>query len=499
MNADGKSDEFVVPTTSANKDAAEAPAESAEGRDSAKRNAKEPASDRTPSREKPRSRGLHGVREAARKDSELKFTALLHHVSEEALFESFYALKKSVAVGVDEMTWQDYERDVEDRIADLHGRIHRGAYRAKPSRRVWIPKSDGRQRPLGIASLEDKIVQQAVLWVLQSVYEQDFLGFSYGFRPGRNQHQALDALHVALTERRVNWVLDADIQGFFDAMDHSWLIKFLEHRIGDRRILRLIRKWLRAGIMEDGEWSATTVGSPQGSVISPLLSNVFLHYVFDLWVQWWRENRCHGDVVVVRYADDFVIGFESESEAQACLEALHQRFGKFGLKLHAEKTRLIEFGRWAIPRRRARGERRPETFNFLGFTHVCSQARSDGHFVVWRLSMRQRIRTTLARLKIELRRRMHDPLSKTGRWLRRVVQGWLNYHAVPGNSDRIRSFVYTVGRLWLSTLRRRSQRASRGWTWQRMRRVLDKYLPRVRIIHPYPTTRFHARLKAGAV
>jgi group II intron reverse transcriptase/maturase len=438
------------------------------------------------------------VREAARKDSHLRFTALLHHVSEEALFESFYALKKNVAVGVDQMTWHEYERDVETRIRDLHGRIHRGAYRAKPSRRTWIPKTDGKQRPLGIAALEDKIVQQALLWVLQSIYEQDFLGFSYGFRPGRSQHQALDALNVALTERRVNWILDADIEGFFDAIDHSWLIKFLEHRIGDRRVLRLIRKWLRAGVMEDGEWSRTDVGSPQGAVISPLLSNVFLHYVFDLWVHWWRRKRCQGDVIVVRYADDFVMGFEHKSEAEACLAALHERFGKFGLKLHAEKTRLLEFGRWAIAHRRSRGEGRPETFNFLGFTHVCSHTRG-GRFIVWRLSMRQRVSATLARIKEELRQRMHDKLGDTGRWLGRVVQGWLNYHAVPGNSDRIRGFVFALGRLWLRVLRRRSQRASRTWTWKRMRRVLDKYLPRPRILHPYPDARFHARLKAGAV
>ena len=499
MNADGKSDESVVLTTPANNDAAEASAESVEERDSAERNSEQSASVRTPSRKKPRSRGLHGVREAARKDSTLRFTALLHHVSEEALLESFYALKRNVAVGVDGVTWHEYEQDVEDRIADLHGRIHRGAYRAKPSRRVWIPKPDGRQRPLGIAAIEDKIVQQAVLWVLQSIYEQDFLGFSYGFRRGRSQHDALDALNVALTRRHVNWVLDADIAGFFDAIDHTWLIKFLEHRIGDCRILRLIRKWLRAGVLEDGEWTEAEVGSPQGSVISPLLANVYLHYVFDLWVHWWRQNRCRGDVVVVRYADDFVMGFEHKSEAQACLAALHERFGKFGLKLHAQKTRLIEFGRWAKTRRQARGERGPETFNFLGFTHVCSQARSDGHFVVWRLSMRQRIAAKLAELKAELRKRMHDSLGETGRWLRRVVQGWLNYHAVPGNSVRIRSFVHAVGRLWFRVLRRRSQRASRGWTWKRMRRVLNKYLPQPRILHPYPAKRFRARLEAGAV
>ena len=374
MNANRKSDESVVPATSANNGVAETPAESIEERDSAKRNAEQTALRRTPGRIKCKSRGLHGVREAARKDDTLKFTALLHHVNEDCLREAFFHLKKTAAVGVDGVTWHEYERNVEANIVDLHDRIHRGAYRARPSRRAWMPKPDGRQRPLGIASLEDKIVQQAVLWVLQSIYEQDFLGFSYGFRPGRSQHDALDALSVAITGKRVNWILDADIEGFFDAIDHEWLVKFLEHRIGDRRILRLIRKWLRAGVSEEGQWSKTTVGAPQGSVISPLLSNVYLHYVFDLWIEWWRKHRCRGDVVVVRYADDFVIGFESHGEATACLEELHARFAKFGLKLHAGKTRLIEFGRYAIERRERHGEGRPETFDFLG---IHAQVRQD--------------------------------------------------------------------------------------------------------------------------
>ena len=308
MHAAGQSDGSVVPTKPANNEGAEPSAESAQERDPTKRNVEQDALHRTPSRTKSRSRGLYGVREAARKDGQLKFTALLHHVDEDCLTEAFFHLKKTAAVGVDGVTWHEYEQNLEANIRDLHGRVHRGAYRAKPSRRVWIPKPDGRQRPLGIASLEDKIVQQAVLWVLQSIYEQDFLGFSYGFRPGRSCHQALDALWVGLVSRRVNWVLDADIEGFFDTIDHTWLIKFLEHRIGDRRILRLVRKWLRAGISEEGQWSETKVGTPQGAVISPLLANVFLHYVFDLWIEWWRKNRCRGDMVVVRYADDCAPG-----------------------------------------------------------------------------------------------------------------------------------------------------------------------------------------------
>ncbi len=499
MNANRKSDEFVVPATSANNDAAEVSAESIEERNSTKRNAAQAVLHRTPSRTKCKSRGLHGVREAAREDSTLKFTALLHHVNEDCLREAFFNLKKTAAVGVDGVTWQEYERNVEANIVDLHGRIHRGAYRAKPSRRSWIPKPDGRQRPLGIASLEDKIVQQAVLWVLQSIYEQDFLGISYGFRPGRSQHDALDALSVAITSKKVNWILDADIEGFFDAIDHEWLIKFLEHRIGDPRILRLIRKWLRAGVSEEGQWSKTTVGAPQGSVISPLLSNVYLHYVFDLWIEWWRNNRCRGDVVVVRYADDFVIGFENHSEATACLEELRTRFAKFGLKLHEGKTRLIEFGRFAIERRKRNGEGRPDTFDFLGFTHKCAKTRKHGRFTIHRHSMAKRMRTTLQAIRAKLRKRMHRPVGETARWLRRVVQGWLNYHAVPSNSNRIGRFVDEVTRHWLAVLRRRSQRGRRGWTWARMQRFARLHLPRPRIVHPYPSQRFRARLEVGAV
>lgn len=496
-NAAGKSDGLIVPAKSANKGAAEASTESAEESNPTKRNADEADLRRTPSRKERKSRGLFGVREAARRDSALKFTALLHHVNEDCLTEAFFNLKKTAAVGVDEVTWQEYERDVEANIADLHDRIHRGAYRAKPSRRVWIPKPDGRQRPLGIASLEDKIVQQAVLWVFQSIYEQDFLGFSYGFRPGRSCHQALDALSVALSGKRVNWVLDADIAGFFDAIDHAWLIKFLKHRIGDNRILRLIRKWLRAGVSEEGEWRETSQGTPQGAVISPLLANVFLHYVLDLWVEWWRKHRCRGDVVIVRYADDFVMGFEHRDEAQACLEAPQERFAKFGLKLNEQKTRLIEFGRFAAERRERRGERRPQTFDFLGFTHQCGVTRSHGWFTVHRQSVAKRLRAALASIKEQLHRRRHRPLAETGRWLERVVQGWLNYHAVPGNMPRLKQFVDGLTRLWLRAIRRRSQRSR--WTWPRMQQLVRRHLPRPHILHPYPEQRFRARLKVRAV
>jgi len=497
MNADRKSDRPIVPETPANKGAAVAPAESVEGRGLTKRNAKQNASSRTQGRKKRESRGLQGVREAAREDSKLRFTALLHHIDESCLAEAFYNLKKTSAAGVDGVTWQEYERNLEDNIANLHDRIHRGAYRAKPARRSWIPKPDGRQRPLGITALEDKIVQRAVLWVLQALYEQDFLGFSYGFRPHRSQHDALDALSVAIVTKKVNWILDADIKGFFDNIDHQRLMEFLEHRIGDRRILRLIRKWLKAGIIEDGEWSDTTQGTPQGAVLSPLLANVFLHYVFDLWIQWWRKQHCRGDVIIVRYADDFVIGFQHQSEAVKCLKALHDRFGKFGLTLHEDKTRLIEFGRYAEERRRRNGMGRPETFAFLGFTHICGTSRQRKEFTVVRRTVTKRLRATLQAIKQKLRRRMHDSLGDTGRWLRSVARGWMQYHAVPHNYKAVETFLREITRAWLHCLRRRSQRGR--WTWDRWDRVAKLYLPRPRILHPYPITRFRARLKVGAV
>lgn len=499
MNAKRKSDESVVPATSANNDATEASAELIEERDSTKRNVEQSARSRTPSRTKHRSRGLQGVREAARKDRSLKFTALLHHVSEDSLREAFFKVKKHAAVGVDHVTWQEYEQNMEANIVDLHGRIHRNAYRAKPSKRIFIPKADGRKRPIGIASLEDKIVQQAVVRVLNAIYEQDFRGFSYGFRPGRSQHQALDALTVAICDRQVNWVLDADIKGFFDNIDHDWLMRFLKHRIGDPRILRLIRKWLTAGVSDEGEWSKTTVGTPQGAVISPLLANVFLHYVFDLWIENWRNKHAQGGVVIVRYADDFVIGFQHQREAERCWKELQQHFAEFGLKLHEGKTRLIEFGKFADVDRKRRGDSRPETFDFLGFTHVVARTRSQGRFTVHRYSNSKRLRATLRVIDEQLRRRMHRPVGETGRWLRRVVQGWLNYHAVPFNSRQMNRFIKGVSRLWLHTLRRRSQRGRRGWTWERMEHLIAKYLPRPRILHPYPHQRFHARLKVRAV
>jgi RNA-directed DNA polymerase len=490
MHVDGESDASIVPEKRANKASPTVAAESVEGRGATKGNATQTTAGRTQGR-KPASRGLWGVREAARRDKTMRFTALLHHITPELLRASYFDLKRHAAPGVDGVTWQHYGGDLEARLADLHERVHRGTYRAQPSKRAWIPKADGRQRPLGIAALEDKIVQQAVKTVLEQIYEGDFLGFSYGFRPGRGCHNALDALWVGLTERKVNWVLDADIRGFFDAIDHEWLMKFLEHRIADRRILRLVRKWLRAGVSEDGKWSRTTVGTPQGAVISPLAANVFLHYVLDLWVCQWRKRHARGEVIVVRYADDFVMGFQHQDDAERCLRALRARFARFGLELHPEKTRLIEFGRFAAERRARRGEGKPETFNFLGFTHVCGKTRK-GAFTIHRRSIAKRFRAKLQDIKQQLRCKMHGAVAAVGKWLRSVVQGWFNYHAVPGNCPSLNEFLTQVERMWLRMLRHRSQRGRRRWKWSRFQRLARRWLPRPKVRHPYPDKRFHA-------
>jgi group II intron reverse transcriptase/maturase len=405
------------------------------------------------------------------------------------LRKSYYALKRQAAPGVDGVTWQEYETGLEDRLVDLLSRVHRGGYRAQPSRRVYIPKSDGRQRPLGIAALEDKIVQQAVVTILNQIYEVDFKGFSYGFRPGRNPHQALDALTVGIQRKRVNWILDADIRGFFDNMSHEWTLKFVEHRVADHRILRLIQKWLKAGISEDGQWSESKVGTPQGAVVSPLLANVYLHYVFDLWIEAWRRRAVTGDVIVVRYADDLVVGFENRMEAERFLEAFRERLAKFGLELHPEKTRLIEFGRFAARDRERRGEGKPETFTFLGFTHFCGKRRSNGAFTVWRKTAKKRMVAKLHAIKAALRLRRHEPVAEVGAWLRKVVTGYYQYHAVPGNIDQLSVFGQRLRRLWWLALRRRSQQPVK---WARVTRIFTHWLPAPRVLHPYPVVRFLA-------
>lgn len=491
MHVSRESDDSIIPMKQAN-NIEQSVAEPVEGRESTKGNTQPMAAPRTPSRKRA-STGLPGVRAAARKDKKMRFTALLHHITLDLLTVSFQELNPKARPGIDHMTWQQYADGLEERIADLHARIHQGRYRAQPSKRTWIPKADGRQRPLGIAALEDKIVQQAVATVLAQIYEEDFLGISYGFRPERGCHDALDALWVGLTRRHVNWVLDADIRGFFDAIDHEWMLKFLEHRIADRRILRLIRKWLRAGVSEKGTWSKTTVGTPQGAVISPLLANIYLHYVLDLWVQQWRTRHARGDVIIVRYADDFVLGFQSRSEAERFLRDLKSRLQQFGLELHPEKTRLIEFGRFAAANRVKPGLGKPETFAFLGFTHYCTKRRSNGTFTVGRKSISKRLRSTLQRLKEKLHERMHELVSVQGHWLRAVIRGWFNYHAVPGNYQSLTRFHTAVGRLWHQALRRRSQKGKRTWPWSQTRRLIRRWFPKRQILHPYPSERFAAR------
>ena len=489
MHGHGESYHGVVPTKQPNQ-GGEPPAEVAEGRPWTKENTPQPNPRRTLSRGSGPS-GLERVREMARKNGKLKFTALLHHVTVELLRESYYCLKRQAAPGVDGVTWEEYGEGLEGRLTNLHGRIHRGAYRAQPSRRVWIPKPDGRQRPLGVAALEDKVVQHAVGKVLNQIWEEDFLGFSYGFRPGRGPQDALDALRVGMVRKKVNWIVDLDIRSFFDKLQHDWLVKFVEHRIGDRRITRLIQKWLKAGVMEQGQWTETKEGSPQGAVISPILANLYLHYVLDLWVEQWRKKQARGDVIIVRYADDAVLGFEHRAEAERFLDELRERLGKFGLELHPEKTRLIEFGRYAAARRKQRGEGKPETFNFLGFTHMCGTNRRSGRFTVRRKTMGKRLAAKLKVMRAQLHRRMHVGLPQTLEWLRQVVRGYFQYHAVPGNWARLRAFRREALYHWYQALRRRSQRSRLRWSIFAER--FGALLPPVQILQPYPNVRFDAK------
>jgi len=451
----------------------------------------------TPSAQNERgvSQGLSGVRRVAQEKKQERFTSLLHHLNVELLRRSFYALKRKATAGVDGVKWKDYAEGLEDRLSDLHSRIHRGGYRAQPVRRVYIPKADGRERPLGIASLEDKIVQQAVVTILNEIYEVDFKGYSYGFRPGRHPHQALDALNVGITRKKVNWILDADIKGFFDHVQHEWLIKFLEHRIADQRVLRLVRKWLKVGALQQGEWSATEEGTPQGAVASPLLANVYLHYAFDQWVEVWRKKIAKGDMIVVRYADDLVVGFQHRAEAERFLKEFRERLAKFGLELHPEKTRLIEFGREAWTKGQRQGKGKPETFQFLGFTHYCGE-NSKGHFTVWRETVSKRMRAKLEVIKQELRTRRHEPIAQTGEWLKLVVKGYYQYYAVPGNLRRLSIFRGRLQRIWRQTLRRRGQK--QPTTWEKLDRIFTRWIPVPRTLHPYPSARFDARIQGGS-
>jgi RNA-directed DNA polymerase len=484
MHDHENSDSVVVAKKQAN-NADGSAAESVERRTETKGKAIVPTTRRMQSRESV-SPGLDRLRQRAKEHRNEKFTALLHHIDVELLSKAYHWLKRDAAAGVDGVTWQAYGVDLQAKLVDLHGRVHRGAYRAQPSRRRMIPKPDGRERPLGIASLEDKIVQRAMVEVLNAIFEPEFVGFSYGFRPGRSQHDALDALWVGINTMRVNWILDADIRSYFDTVDHEKLMQFIEERIGDRRVIRLIRKWLKAGVLENGVLSATEIGVPQGSVISPLLSNIYLHHVFDIWAHEWRQATDRGRMIIVRYADDQVCGFEREADARAFLADLKVRMETYGLSLHPEKTRLIEFGRSAAESRASRGLGKPETFTFLGFTHICGKSRR-GKFLLVRKSRRDRMRNKLREVKDQLRRRINASIPEQGRWLGQVVRGYFAYHAVPGNSRSLNTFRHFVTIAWLLTLRRRSQRAR--VTLETMTRIAKQWLPMPRILHPWPDLR----------
>ena len=488
-NGHGKSDKSVVPNSLTNKLGVPttAGAESEEGRDLAKGNPQEQNRPRAQHRNR-LDHALERIRKAVRKEKRMKLTNLWTHICEkERLRAAYERLNPKSAPGVDGVCWQEYGKELEEKLGGLSKRLREGSYRAQPVRGIYIPKADGRERPIGVPALEDKIVQSATVEVMNVVYEAEFKGFSYGFRPGRSQHRALDALFMGLTRKQVGWVLDADIQGFFDTIDHRWLRKFLEHRINDKRLLRHIAKWLKAGVLEDGKWSCRGEGTPQGGSISPLLSNIYLHYALDLWVEQWRKRHASGHVIIVRYADDFVLGFQHKSDAQKFLAELSERFQKFSLHLHPEKTRLIEFGRYASARRKLRGQKKPETFNFLGFTHICGQTARSA-FILMRQTISKRLRAKLHEIKIELRKRMHAEVSEVGEWLRRVINGYYQYHAVPGNLYAMKTFYWQVGRMWHRALERRSQKAQ--VTWQRMQKIIDRWLPKPHNTHPYPDHRF---------
>jgi len=489
--ADEKSDEGIRPMKQPNKEGSPS-AEAVEERTSPEGNGGGTAAART-QRRGTASNGLAAVRQAARQSKNVRFTALLHHITVDLLEQSYCVLERDSAPGIDGVTWQAYGENLEEKLPDLHNRIHKGSYRARPARRTYIPKADGSQRPLAILCVEDKIVQQAVATVLEAIYEEDFVGFSYGFRPGRGQHDALDALHVGILRKRVNWVLDADIRGFFDAMSHSWTLRFLEHRIADKRILRLIAKWLKVGIIEDGRVTRSQCGAPQGAVISPTLANVYLHYTYDLWVHRWRQTKATGDMIVVRFADDTIVGFEHEHEAMAFLQDLHERTRSFELALHPDKTRLICFGRHAAKQRERRGEGKPETFDFLGFTHFCTRSYKWGSFGIGRKTIKKRMRAKLKVIKTELRKRMHDPVAQTGAWVKQMLRGHLNYYAVSGNHPSMWWFCNQVRGLWLRTLRRRSQKAD--LSWERFISLVDRFFPPIKTLHPLPCHRFDAKTR----
>jgi len=489
-----ESDGNTVPEKSANKGVATS-AESAEGKAPPERNSKQKTAHRAQSRESA-SIGLLRVRQRAEKDKAVPFNNLFQFLKVDLLRKSFYELKRKAAAGLDGVSWYDYERTLEARLPELERELHIGSYRATPAKRTYITKEDGRQRPIGIQSIEDKVVQQACVTILNEVFEPNFIGFSYGSRPQRSQHDALDALHEGIIRRSINWILDCDIAGFFDNLPHDQLVDFIEKRVTDKRMIRLIRKWLKVGWIEDGKRHAGTIGTPQGAVISPLLANIFLHEVMDKWARAWRETEAKGDMIIVRYVDDAVFGFQSETEGRSFLDALQKQVEAYGLKLHPTKTRLLEFGRFAAGNRRERGESKPETFDYLGFTHICGKTR-NGRYCIKRITIRKRYCRKLREIKEELNRRMHRPLNETGKWLASVMRGYTRYYAVPRNMKVLKEFYTQLGRLWIHAIRRRSQKAKARWTWERFYRLQTRWIPRPAVAHPYPNVRFDAKYTRG--
>ena len=431
--------------------------------------------------------GLARIHSTARRDRSCRFNNLLCHMTLEQLFQAYSRLNKKSAKGVDGESWKSYGKQLPSRLQDLHHRIHTQKYKPQPVKRIYIPKANGDKRPIGITAVEDKIVQQALVCILENIYEADFKGFSYGFRPERSQHRALDAVYVAITQKKVSWVLDADISQFFDTINHKWMMKMLAHRIADKRILLLVERTLKAGIIEEDQFSKTEVGTPQGAVISPLLANIYLHYVLDLWAHQWRQCYARGEVYIVRYADDTVMCFQYRSDGIAFNRALIERLHKFGLTLNETKTRLIEFGRFAMSNKKEKGQGKPDTFDFLGFTHFCSTKRSDGLFKLGRKTIAKKMKAKLSDLKFELRKRINTDVYGQARWLRSVVQGHFNFYAVPGNGKSLEGFKTAVSRLWLKSLKRRSQKSTINW--KKLTVLIRWFMPKVTILHPYPNQR----------
>jgi RNA-directed DNA polymerase len=478
------SDTLVVPQKSLNSRVT--PEEGMEGRGVANGKLGQRNASRTQDRQDALTHLARVGERAAKKRGE-RFGNLLSHIKLPLLREAYEKLRpnKKAAAGIDGQTWSEYGENLEARLLDLQERVHRGSYHPPPVRRVHIPKGEGRTRPIGVPTTEDKVLQQAVRMLLEPIYERsEFLGFSYGFRPGRSQHDALEALRVAIVGRRTNWVLDADIQQFFDTIDHGWMQKFLEHRIADTRLVRLLMKWLHAGVMEDGRLYEAKAGTPQGGIISPLLANIYLTYALDQWAHQWRGRHAHGEVYVVRYADDLVMGFEREEDARAMRTAMAERLAKFGLTLHPEKTRILRFGRFAQEHGADDGLRKPETFDFLGFTHICARRRGRGKFLLLRQTSRKKRRAKLQAIREEIRRAKHKPPAEQYRWLRLVLLGHYNYYGVPGNTRTMGSFRHQIREYWHRTLQRRSQRAR--WSHAERTRFDRRFpLPQPRITHPY--------------